>query len=184
MDLYSTLKNGYGKNKKDLNGYILDRNLSDHNNQIYYNPTNKRLVHNINGSNSLHDWVDNAKIAMGYGFKESNRYKTSHKKLRQAKEKYGVGTATVLGHSQGGYTAGMISGKNDKVLTLNKAATIGQKVRNNERHFRTKDMVSLLNSNSKHTINLKPDNKQSILKPVNAYNNHLVDAIKNKKILL
>ena len=78
----------------------------------------------------------------------------------------------------------MISGKNDKVLTLNKAATIGQKVRNNERHFRTKDMVSLLNSNSKHAINLKPDNKQSILKPVNAYNNHLVDAIKNKKILL
>ena len=184
MDLYSTLKNGYSKNKKDLNGYIFDRNLSDHNNQIYYNPTNKRLVHNINGSNSLHDWVDNAKLAVGYGFKESNRYITSHKKLRQAKEKYGVGTATVTGHSQSGFTAGMISGKNDKVLTLNKAATIGQKVRNNERHFRTKDMVSLLNSNSKHTINLKPDNKQSILKPVNAYNNHLVDAIKNKKILL
>ena len=41
MDLYSTLKNGYSKNKKDLNGYVLDRKLSDHNNQTYCNPTNK-----------------------------------------------------------------------------------------------------------------------------------------------
>lgn len=184
MDLYSVLKNGYSQNKKDLNGYVLDRKLSDHNNRIYYNPSNKKLVHNVVGSHTLHDWVDNAKIAIGHGFKESNRYKTSHKKLRQAKDKYGVNNATVLGHSQGGYTAGMISGKNDKVITLNKAATIGQKVKNNETHYRTNDMVSLLNANSKHTVNLKPNVKQTGIMPLDAYNNHLVDAIKNKKIVI
>jgi hypothetical protein len=89
-----------------------------------------------------------------------------------------------VGHSQGAYTAGMISGKNDKVITLNKAATIGQKVRNNETHYRTNDLVSLLNANSKHTVNLQPDNKQTGIKTVDAYNNHLVDAIKNKNIFI
>ena len=183
MDLYSTLKNGYSKDKKDLNGYVLDRKLSDHNNQIYYNPTNKKLVHNVVGSHTLHDWVDNAKIAVGIGFKQSNRYKTSHKKLRQAKEKYNVGNATVLGHSQGGYTAGMISGKNDKVVTFNKAATLGQKVRNNERHYRTDDIVSLLNANSKHTTNIRP-NKQTGIIPLDLYKNHVVESIKSKKIII
>jgi hypothetical protein len=188
---FDILKAGYSKDKKNKNsrkleneGYIIDKKLSDHNNKIYYNPNNKKLVHNVVGSHTLHDWVDNAKIAVGYGFKESNRYKTSHKKLRQAKEKYNIDNATVVGHSQGGYTAGMISGKNDKVITLNKAATIGQKVRNNETHYRTNDLVSTLNANSKHTVNLKPDVKQTGIKAVDAYNNHLVDAIKNKNIFI
>jgi len=184
MNLHSVLTNGYNQNKKDINGYVLDRKLSDHNNRIYYNPTDKKLLHNVVGSHTLHDWVDNAKIAVGYGFKESNRYKTSHKKLRQAKQKYNINDATVVGHSQGAYTAGMISGKNDKVVTLNKAATIGQKVRNNETAYRTNDLVSLLNANSKHTVNLQPDNKQTGIKIVDAYNNHLVDAIKNKNIFI
>ena len=185
MNLHSVLKEGYkSKNKDNLNGYILDRKLSDHNNKIYYNPTDKKLLHNVVGSHNLSDWVDNAKLAVGYGFKESKRYKDSHKKLRQAKEKYNVDNATVVGHSQGGFTAGMISGKNDKVVTLNKAATIGQKVRNNERHFRTNDLVSVLNTHSKHTTNLQPVNTQTGIIPLDIYKNHNVDAIKNKKIFI
>ena len=42
-------------------------------------------------------------MGLGYGFKESNRYKDSHKALRDAKSKYHVNNATVVGHSQGGY---------------------------------------------------------------------------------
>jgi len=189
---HDILKAGYSHNKKgnkynrklENEGYVIDKKLSDHNNQIYYNPKNNKLVHNVVGSHTLHDWVDNAKLAVGYGFKESNRYKTSHKKLRQAKEKYGINDATVVGHSQGGFTAGMISGKNDKVITLNKAATIGQKVRNNETAYRTNDLVSVLNANSKHTVNLQPDNKQTGFKTIDTYNNHLVDSIKNKNIFI
>ena len=189
---HDILKSGYSfKDKKNKynrklegDGYIMDKKLSDHNNQIYYNPNNKKLVHNVVGSHTLHDWVDNAKIAVGFGFKESNRYKTSHKKLRQAKEKYGINDATVVGHSQGAYTAGMISGKNDKVVTLNKAATIGQKVRNNEQHFRTDDLVSVLNVGSKHTTNLQPDNRQTGILPLDIYNNHNVSAIKSKNIFI
>jgi len=184
MNLHSVLKEGYkSKNKDNLNGYVLDKKLSDHNNKIYYNPTNKKLLHNVVGSHNLSDWVDNAKLAIGFGFKESKRYKDSHKKLRQAKEKYGIHDATVVGHSQGAFTAGMISGKNDKVITLNKAATIGQKVRNNERAYRTNDIVSVLNANSKHMNNLSSVSKTGIL-PLDLYKNHNVNAIKNKKIFI
>ena len=144
----------------------------------------KRIIHNIAGSYTIQDWIDNAKLAVGYGFKESNRYKTSHKKLRQAKQQYGINDAIVTGHSQAGFTAGMISGKNDKVYTLNKAATIGQKVRNNENHFRTNDLVSVLNTGSKHTTNLQPDHKQTGILPLDIYNNHNVYSIKNKKIFI
>lgn len=184
MNLHSVLKEGYkSKTKDNLNGYVLDRKLSDHNNKIYYDQTNKKLLHNVVGSHNLSDWVDNAKLAIGFGFKESKRYKDSHKKLRQAKEKYGINNATVVGHSQGGFTAGMISGKNDKVISLNKAATLGQKVRNNERAYRTDDIVSVLNARSKHMTNLPSVSKTGIL-PLDLYNNHNVDAIKKDKIFI
>ena len=77
----------------------------------------------------------------------------------------------------------MISGKNDKVVTFNKAATLGQKVRNNERHYRTDDIVSLLNANSKHTTNIRP-NKQTGIIPLDLYKNHVVESIKSKKIII
>ena len=78
----------------------------------------------------------------------------------------------------------MISGKNDKVITYNKAATLGQKVRNNERAFRTDDAVSVLNASSKHMTNLNPNVIKTGILPLDLYNNHSVDAIKNRKILI
>jgi len=51
---HDILKAGYSHNKNNKNGrklenegYIIDKKLSDHNNQIYYNPKNKKLVHNV-----------------------------------------------------------------------------------------------------------------------------------------
>jgi hypothetical protein len=183
MNLHSVLKEGYkSKNKDNLNGYVLDRKLSDHNNKIYYDPTNKKLLHNVVGSHNLSDWVNNAKLAIGFGFKESKRYKDSHKKLRQAKEKYGINDATVVGHSQGGFTASNIASKNDKVITFNKAA-VGQTIKKNERAYRTDDLVSVLNARSKHMTNLPSVSKSGIL-PLDLYKNHNVDAIKNNKIFI
>ena len=86
------LANGYSKKKKDKIGdYELDRQLSTHNDQIYYNKKDNKLMHNINGTNSAYDWIDNIKLGLGKfspfgGFKESSRYKTSHDKLREAKQ--------------------------------------------------------------------------------------------------
>ena len=179
---------GYSKgseHKLKDEGFIMDQQLSDSNNKIYYNKDKKQLIHNVLGSHTTKDWfVHNPLIGVGIGFKNTNRYKDSHKKLREAKAKYNAPNATVIGHSQGGYTAGMISSKGDKVYTLNKAATIGQKVRGNETHYRTQDLVSLMNANSKHTVNLRSDARQTISAPLNIVNNHIVSAIQNKPIFV
>ena len=125
-NLYDVLKNGYNKKKKDnLNGYIIDKSLSNNNHQTYYNPTDKKLIFNVNGTNRATDWITNLKLATGFGYKESNRFKDSHKAIREAKKKYNVNNATVTGHSQGGLTAQYISSKGDKVVTLDKATTFG-----------------------------------------------------------
>ena len=42
----------------------------------------------------------------------------------------------MYGHSLGGTIAGYIGGKGDTVKTLDKGATIGQKVRSNEKAYR------------------------------------------------
>jgi len=183
MDLHTVLKNGYKKNKqKNLNGYVLDEQLSNHNNQIYYNPNNKKLVHNINGTNSLYDWGVNAYLAVGK-LKDTNRYKESHKKLRQAKEKYGVNNAIVTGHSQGGYTANYISSKGDKVLTLDKATIIGGKSQKDSKNYRTKgDIVSILDIGRKNNINLENPNKSSGNSLLDTLKSHDIDNIKNQNI--
>ena len=57
MNLHDVLKNGYSKHKKtNLNGFKLDKNLSNGNNQVYFNKTNGKLVYNVNGTRNLKDW--------------------------------------------------------------------------------------------------------------------------------
>jgi hypothetical protein len=76
-----------------------------------------------------------AKNPFGIGFKESDRYKQSHKALRDAKSKYAIDNAVVTGHSLGHAVASGISSKNDKVITLDGAYTLGQKTRPNTTHY-------------------------------------------------
>jgi len=177
---HDVLKNGYNKNKKkSMDGYVLDKQLSNHNNQIYYNKKDNKLLHNINGTNSISDVITDVYLAAGK-LKDTSRYKESHEKLRQAKEKYKINDAIVTGHSLGATIAGYISGKNDNVITANKGATIGQKVRSNETHHRTNgDLVSLLNGNSKHTINHENKNDSSMILLGDALNAHKITNLKD-----
>jgi putative lipase involved disintegration of autophagic bodies len=100
--------------------------------------------------------------------------------LKIARDRYKPSNVSVTGHSLGGSVAGYISSKNDKVLTLDKGETIGQKVRNNENALRTSgDLVSLLNSNSKNMTTLKNPNYSTGIMPIDILNAHNVDNIKN-----
>jgi hypothetical protein len=119
--------------------------------------------------------------------KDTNRYKSADETLKKAKVKYGVNEASIYGHSLGGAISGYISGKSDKVHTLDKGATVGQKVRNNEKAYRTAfDPVSILNANSKNMTTLPNKNKKftSGIIPLDAVVNglhaHNVDSIKNQ----
>ena len=119
--------------------------------------------------------------------KDTNRYKSADAGLKKAKLKYGVSDASIYGHSLGGTIAGYIGGKGDTVKTLDKGATIGQKVRGNEKAYRTAfDPVSLLNANSKNMTTLPNTNKKVLtgLLPLDAVINgvkaHDIDSIKGQ----
>jgi hypothetical protein len=203
--LHEVIKNSYAKTKSpQLGGYKYDAMLSNHNHQTYYNPKERKLLFSVTGSHNASDWLNNIKLGLGVGFKESNRYKESHKALRDAKKKYNINNATVVGHSQGGFTAQHISSGGDKVLTLDKAATIGGKLKSGD-HYRTGgDLVSALEIGKTHTKTLDNPHSGSLLKTVakaglayatanpllalsaahDVLKSHDVDNIKNNKIFV
>lgn len=165
ISFYSVLKSGYkDQPRKRIGKYFLDEQLSSDNNQVYYNPKKKKLLYNVTGTHNLQDWGTNAKLFTGIGFKESDRYKQSHQGLREAKKKYGVQNATVTGHSQGGYTAGLISSAGDKVITLDKASVFGGKVRGGENYRTSGDLVSALDINRTNMKTLKNPSNNSLAK--------------------
>lgn len=171
LTLHDVIKNSYAKHGDQEKafqdqGYEYDPELSSHNQQVYYNKNaegNKKLLYSVSGSHNLSDWKTNFAVAIGQG-KKTKRYNEAKDTLTKAKTKYGVDNATIAGHSLGGYMAGYVGNKNDNVLTLDKAATIGQKMRSNENAYRTGgDVVSALNAGSKRMTTLK-NNKKNHLK--------------------
>ena len=70
--LYDTLRVGYlpSETKQGTEmakfGYVIDKKLSNDNQQVYYNPETKKLLYNVTGSHSLTDWVNSdLKLALG-----------------------------------------------------------------------------------------------------------------------
>jgi hypothetical protein len=168
LKLHDVLKRSYaskeeqkkGFHNKRGKGYDYDEDLSNDNQQVYYNKKKKKLLVSVAGTHNLSDVGTDAYLAMGH-LKDTNRYKEAENVLNKAKSKYGVDSATVVGHSLGGSISQYIAGSKDKAITLDKGATIGQKTRSNENAYRTKgDAVSLLNANSTRMTTLdKPNNK-------------------------
>ena len=117
-NLYDTLQSSYGDKKADSNlekkGYIKDNKLSNHNQQVWYNPNRKDLMLNIAGSHNAYDFVGND-LALGLGLLKSNdRYKQADKTLSKAKQFYNPTTTTVTGHSLGSSIGANIASKKDK----------------------------------------------------------------------
>ena len=156
LRLHSVLKNSYADKSKQQSafknkGYKFDTELSSMNQQVYYNPKAKKLLYTVKGTNpfSLKDIGTDAYLLAGK-LKDTDRYKEAKNTLEKAKKKYNPSQTSVAGHSLGGSISQYIAGKNDKVFTLDKGATFGQKTRSNEKAYRSSgDIVSALNSGSK-----------------------------------
>jgi len=187
--LFDVLNNGYKdkkKKSKNLGGYVMDEQLSNKHYQTYYDPKDKKLLFNVTGTRpTASDWLNNINLGLGIGFKESKRYKESHKALRDAKQKYNAQNAVVTAHSKGGLIANYISSKGDNVVTLDAAQSIGNKSQSGSKNYRTNgDIVSLLGANKHNTINLKNPNQQTGNIVHDILNAHDIKNIKNEKLFV
>ena len=171
-----------------MKGYNLDEKLSNHNQQVYYNPNDKKLLYSVTGTHRT-NWLDfhdiGTDIALGAGhLKDTARYKEADRTLKLAKQKYGVNKASIAGHSLGGAIAGYIGNPDvDSIYTLDKGATVGQSIRKNENAYRTKgDAISFINANDPNMKNLINPNQQTGHSIKDAIKAHNVSNIKNNNI--
>lgn len=160
--LYEALKASYGDKQAIQNiqsqGYNLDNFLSNNDVKVFHNPNKNKLLIAGAGTHKMSDIATDVNLAIG-NLKNTDRYKEARDILNKAKTKYQPKDTTIVGHSLFGTIAGYIANKNDRVITLDKGATIGQKTRKNEIGYRTSgDVVSLLNANSKRVRTLPNPN--------------------------
>jgi hypothetical protein len=202
VSLYDVLKTGYNSNvlfgydkikqkqKKDLlkQGYEMDDTLSSRHQQVYYDKINHKMLFNVNGTNPYdpRDLITDVYLGLGK-IKNTSRYKEAETVLNEARQKYNPTNSTLVGHSLGGSIASYLGskGRNDKVITLDKGATIGQKTRSLEQAVRTSgDAVSLLNSNSTHMTTLLNPSRKTGNFLVDTLAAHDVSNVKNEKIFI
>jgi len=190
LNFHDVLNNSYASRDKQKGafknqGYVFDSDLSNGNNSVYYNPKKKKILMSVKGTNpfSLQDLGTDAYLAFGH-LKDTNRYKESKNILEKAKKRYNA-DATLASHSLGGSISQYIAGKNDKVYTLDKGATIGTPTRGNENAFRTSgDAVSLLSSGNTRMKTLKNPNFRTGILPLDTLLAHNVSNIKHKNIFI
>ena len=159
----STLKKfvdaGY-KNKRDvsnIDGYVLDNDLSTRRNKVYYNPETKKVKHVIAGTDNLKDWANNLLIPLGLHH-HSNRYKNSEETQKKANEKYGKENVDLITHSQSGNIAENLAKRNlvgGENTSLN-PAIIGKHNENLKVVKSAFDPVSLLTKTNENDTVLKP----------------------------
>jgi hypothetical protein len=152
VDFYDALKGSYGNREARRNieskGYQYDKDLSNDNQQIYYNPKSGKLLNTIAGTHNLSDVGTDLYLGLGH-LKDTNRYKQAEKTLEAAKHKYNPTSSMIASHSLGGSIGQALSSKVDKAYTLDSGYTIGQKTKGTS--YRSQgDAVSLLGANAKH----------------------------------
>jgi hypothetical protein len=121
-DLRKLLHSSYNPEIGDINGYTLDRELSNDIGKVYHKQGQTYIVHK--GTQGGADWVNNSYLLRSPEYyKTSKRYKRGQELQEKALQKYAGSTIDVLGHSQGAKIAELAS-KGDKrinnVITYNR----------------------------------------------------------------
>ena len=111
--------------KPQINGYILDRELSNKWGKVFYNNELKKAVVAHRGTRNAKDWRNNALIGIG-AYKLSDRFKTGQLLQSQAEAKYKGYKIYTLGHSQAGQLVNLL-GKNTVGISVNPAYTTALK---------------------------------------------------------
>jgi len=108
---------------ENVDGYVLDKELSTKRDKVYYDPNTGKAVHTIAGTDKAKDWSNNLLIPLGL-HQYSNRYKNAEKIQKEANKKYGKDNLSLVSHSQSGNIAQNLAKKKlvgDENITLNPA---------------------------------------------------------------
>jgi len=188
LSMYKALKLGYLRNEKKQAkrmkrfGYLIDKDLTNNERMVAYNPTTKKVIFVENGSSVnpfspqfYEDWQNNIQNVTTGTFEYTPRFQAAKSAYLKAKQKYEA-PVTLVGHSQSGIIVNDLTGKNDKGYTLN-GALIKQKDNPNVTNWRVKyDIVSALaNPNDMRT--LQGESK-------NPFVSHAIENIKNEPIFI
>jgi uncharacterized protein (DUF2164 family) len=111
--------------KPEINGYILDKELSNKWGKVFYNQALKKAVVVHRGTRSATDWRNNAMIGIG-AYQLTDRFKTGKLLQEEAEAKYTGYKMYTLGHSQAGQLVNLL-GKNTTGISLNPAYTTALK---------------------------------------------------------
>jgi len=130
------------KKKENINGYILDRDLTQPTATVYYNPSNNHCVVIHRGTEgTVKDWSNNLMYAFG-SYNMTERFKIGREVEEKAINKYGAGNVSTVGHSQGAVLARKL-GKNTKEIINVNPAYINEKPYYHEYDVRSSgDVVS------------------------------------------
>ena len=180
LDLHDTLKNSYkpDENFGKEHGYELDKELSNHNQQILYNKKTGHMVMSVAGTHNLNDVKTDASL-MGGKLKSTDRYREAEMTLKKAKAKHNPTSTTGVGHSLGGSIISKLD--LDKKVTLDKGSELGATTGKSEVALRSSgDLVSIFGAGNKHMTTIHKEGF-NILRPSTWRKAHDVSNIKDSK---
>lgn len=146
-DVKNLLDRSYGEKKKIPDGYKVDKKLSGKRVQVYAKEgADAIVVHR--GTKGIHDVITDAKFMISKKWAHnSKRFKHSEKIQKEAEKKYSGHHVTTMGHSLGGAIAEKVGHKSDKIITLNKAASLTETKHKKPKHqtdiYSKADIVSV-----------------------------------------
>lgn len=180
VGVYDALKNTYASQDKQAEfgkecGYEYDKELSNDNQQVYYNKDKNHLLFSVSGTHNMSDVGTDAMLMLGK-LKDTKRYREAEMTLGKAKAKYNPTSTTGVAHSLGGSILSKLPV--DKAITMNKGAEIGARTRNNETHIRTQgDIVSIFADGNKNTTTIH-SKRNSLFDPNTWLRAHKTEQIK------
>lgn len=159
-NLQQFVEQGYNKDRKSFDDWILDSELSTDENQVYHNNLTNQTVVNLRGTEgTVKDWTNNLYGAVGL-YKSTDRYKRAEDVKNAAISKYGK--VSVVSHSQGAFSGHEFAKDQNvnEVVHLNPAPT--GKINKKEYVVRSAtDLVSiptaLSNIGNKRVTNILPE---------------------------
>ena len=163
LNLQTALKSSYLTKEQSSsllqkNGYTFDKEISNNTTRVYYNPEQNKTLMTVRGTkNWLNDIPTDLTLLVGGTplLKTTDRYKQTENVYKEAKKKYSGGIS-ILGHSLGGSLSNALpTDEKDRVYNYNKGVSVlSQNTKKNELGLRSQsDIISLLSTNQKHTVN-------------------------------